>query len=77
MTDGRGNRKLPKQIQFWDTDEPGAIIVTLHYGWSFNPENCGHEGVRGFDTAAEAIRESKRAYPCHCVLCKSKGEILP
>lgn len=71
MKDDRGNRKLPKQVQFWDTDEPNTIIVTLHYGYSFEPEGCGHEGVRGFDTAKEAIEAANKAYPCHCQECSN------
>ena len=65
--DDRGKRKLPKKVQFWDTDEPGTIIVTLHYGWTFDA--CGHEGVRGFDTAAEALREVRAATKCECKEC--------
>lgn len=60
-------------IQNWDDerDSGNGIIVTLHYGWSFEPENCGHEGVRGFDTFEEArkMTEAKRLHPCACALC--------
>lgn len=77
MKDDRGKRKLPKQIQYWDTDEPGTVIVTLHYGWSFE---ASHEGVRGFDDTkegrADAISSAKNAYRCECKLCKSNGEDL-
>ena len=67
FNDDRGRRKLPRQIQYWDLDEPGSVIVTLHYGWSF--ENGNHEGVRGFDTEAEAIEKSRMAYMCRCSEC--------
>ena len=46
-----------------------GYIVTLHYGWSF--EFACHEGVRGFDTKAEAIQGVKYSTRCDCPECKS------
>lgn len=43
-----------------------GILVTLHYGWSFEP-SC-HEGIRSFDTVA-AI--TKHIYPCDCPECRT------
>ena len=66
--------RIPKQMknkmEYWDFDEPEAPggIVTLHWGWSFEP--CCHEGVRGFDTRKEAISASKNAWECNCQECK-------
>lgn len=57
------------RVEFWDLDEPGAIIVTLHYGWSFEPPGCGHEGVKGFDTKKDAKLAVKGAWPCECREC--------
>lgn len=69
FNDDRGRRKLPRQIQYWDLDEPGVVIVTLHYGWSFDSGN--HEGVRGFDSEVEAIEKSRMAFMCRCSECVS------
>ncbi len=64
--------KLPKHVQFWD-DERGdgnGIIVTLHYGWSF--EHSQHTGVMGFDTLREArdAIKLKNVERCTCKECK-------
>lgn len=69
--------KYMERVEFWDLDEPDTIIVTLHYGWSFEPPGCGHEGVYGFDTVREAKVAIKNSYPCDCEECKfelKKGE---
>jgi hypothetical protein len=62
---------IPKWVEFWDDErgEGNGIIVTLRSGWSF--ENQKHEGVRGFDTIAEARRAvaKKIIYPCACADC--------
>lgn len=60
--------KYMDRVEFWDLDEPGAIIVTLHYGWSFEP-HC-HEGVKGFDTAREAKIDIRAASRCYCDECR-------
>jgi len=64
------------KVQYWDDERDigNSIIVTLHYGWSFEPSE--HSGVRGFDyvkDAKEAVR--KYTYPCNCEECKSNGSI--
>jgi hypothetical protein len=66
----RKQPKYMKRVEFWDFDEPDAPggIVTLHYGWSFEP-GC-HEGVRGFDTKKEARAYIKDAYRCNCKECQ-------
>ena len=61
---------MNKAIEHWDDERRigNGIIVTLHYGWSFEPT---HEGVRGFDTVREA-REATRLkalYRCRCQQC--------
>lgn len=57
---------LPKHIKHWDDERSlgHGIIVTLVTGLSF--EWCSHEGVRSFETVAEARYESarKRVYEC-------------
>jgi len=64
---------MNRAIEHWD-DERGmgnGIIVTLHYGWSF--EYIHHEGVRGFDTVADARRDTaiKRIFRCPCDECNN------
>ena len=61
---------MNKRIEFWDDEriEGNGIIVTLHYGWSFEPNY--HEGVRGFDTIKEANQAVKNSYKCNCDECK-------
>lgn len=59
-----------KRIEHWD-DERGqgnSLIVTLHYGWSFEPN--AHEGVQGFDTVREAIDAVRTAHNCRCDECQ-------
>jgi hypothetical protein len=63
-------KRYMNRVQYWDTDEPDTIIVTLHYGYSF--EHCCHEGVKGFDTAKEAREAIKNSWPCNCDQCKKK-----
>lgn len=63
--------KLPKHIEHWDDErgEGNGVIVTLHYGYSF--EGSQHTGVMGFDTVREA-RDSaklKNIYRCSCAEC--------
>ena len=61
---------MNKRIEFWDDErnEGNGIIVTLHYGWSF--EHANHEGVRGFDTIREANAAVKDSYKCECAECE-------
>ena len=65
---------MNKRIEFWDDerDADNGIIVTLHYGWSF--ENGEHSGVRGFDTLTEAREATKikNLNRCHCDECVFK-----
>lgn len=70
-----------KHIEYWDDERSigNGVLVTLAYGWSFEPRE--HAGVRGFDTITEARRESakKSIYPCACDICraaiaKARGE---
>lgn len=58
------------RIQFWDDErrEGNSLIVTLHYGWSFLPDE--HEGVRGFDTVTEAKLALQHSFRCHCAECQ-------
>lgn len=66
--------KKPRQIEFFDDerDAGNGVIVTLQYGFSFEPGS--HEGVRGFDTRTAALRRSalKRIFVCECDLCKGR-----
>lgn len=59
-------------IEFWDDEREigNGVIVTLNYGYSFEPMN-EHEGVRGFDTLAEARHATakRRVFSCACVEC--------
>lgn len=69
-----GGRKLPAHIEHFDVEDGPygrGVIVTLAWGWSFEP--WGHQGVRGFDTITEARRASarKRVYPCGCDECRA------
>jgi hypothetical protein len=66
----RRRAKLMQRVEFWDFDEPEAKggIVTLHYGWSFEP-GC-HEGVRGFDSKREAWDAIRNAETCNCKECQ-------
>ncbi len=50
-----------------DIDKGNGIIVTLHYGWSF--EKTEHSGVRGFDSIREANAAVKNSHPCECREC--------
>lgn len=58
-----------------DTDEPGAFILNLPYGFRFDdsPEE-NPEHVRGFDTMRE-VREAARGWvtPCRCRECREKA----
>ena len=64
--------KLPNHIEDWadERDIGHGVIVTLQWGYSF--EHNTHEGVKGFDTVAEAKSETrkKELYPCDCNLCR-------
>lgn len=64
---------LPGHIEHWDDEREigNSLIVTLKPGWSYLPNE--HEGVRGFDTVAEAKYASakKRIYGCYCRECQS------
>lgn len=66
---------LPAHIERWDDERRmgNALIVTLRHGWSYLPNE--HEGVRGFDSAADARYESarKRLYRCRCEECRSNA----
>jgi len=69
--------KYMNRVEFWDFDEPEAQggIVTLHYGWSFEPPACGHCGVKGFDTIKEAKEAIRSAYKCDCDECVGKAVV--
>ncbi len=62
------------QIEHWDDERElgNGVIVTLRYGYSFEPNE--HQGVRGFDTVTEARRESAlfNIHQCKCELCVSE-----
>ena len=65
---------LAKHIEAWDDERSlgHGIIVTLVPGLSF--DHASHEGIRGFDTLAEARHESarKRVHVCDpCAECDS------
>lgn len=64
-------QRLAERVQHWDDERKlgNSLIVTLHYGWSFDP--AMHEGVMGFDTVAEARSAIKRAGPCRCKECEA------
>jgi hypothetical protein len=70
----KGGRPRTKVVEFWDDERSlgNGIIVTLNYGFSFEPN--GHEGVRGFDTITEAkiATRLKNVYPCDCQQCQTK-----
>lgn len=63
--------KLPRHVEHFDDERAAgnSVIVTLHYGWSFEPH--AHEGVRGFDTIREALAASSKReiYQCRCDEC--------
>ena len=62
------------KIEYWDDERNigNGIIVTLNWGWSFEPNE--HNGVQGFDLVKEAEHAvRKQTYPCHCEECKSNG----
>ena len=63
---------MNRAIEHWDDERAsdGGIVVTLHYGWSFDPKPY-HEGVRGFDTVREAKQATaiKNLSRCDCALC--------
>ena len=64
---------MNRAIEHWDDERAsgGGIVVTLHYGWSFDPKPY-HEGVRGFDTVREAKQATaiKHLSRCDCEECK-------
>lgn len=64
-------KKLAERIEYWDDErrEGNSLIITLHYGWSFDP--IEHEGVRGFDTVSEAKDAIRNATPCLCKECQA------
>lgn len=59
-----------KRIEHWDDERSieNGIIVTLHWGWSF--ENGYHAGVKGFDTIKDAMFDVRCAYECVCGECR-------
>jgi len=63
--------QIPKHIEHWDDERASGngIIVTLQWGWSFEPS---HEGVCGFDTVTEARRATakKNLFRCGCTQCR-------
>ena len=65
---------MNKRVQHWDDErnQQNGIIVTLHYGWSFEPFE--HQSVRGFDTVTEAKKaiKFKNLFSCHCEECVFK-----
>lgn len=66
------------RVEFWDDERcyGNGIIVTLNWGWSFEP--CEHQGVRGFDLVSEAKEAVRKgAYPCACNECESGGKNGP
>lgn len=69
---------INKYIQYFDDERKigNGVIVTLHYGWSFEAKE--HSGVKGFDTVSKAIEASKRKniFPCNCRLCLSNGKAV-
>lgn len=58
-----------ERVEHWDDerDIDNGIIVTLRYGWSFEP--CEHSGVKGFDTTREANSAIRSATRCECIEC--------
>jgi hypothetical protein len=67
--------KQDSPIWFWDDERAigNSLIVTLRYGWSFDPSESEH--VRGFDTVAEARHATarKRLHQCACEECTVKN----
>jgi len=68
-------KKRHKKIQFWDDERSigNGIIVTLAWGWSFEP--MYHEGVKGFDTVKSAMLEIKSSYICRCDVCEANKKM--
>lgn len=63
------SKKHSDRICDWDDERnlDNGIIVTLHYGWSFdNNEHCGLKGFDTIDDARTAVRESVK---CECKEC--------
>jgi|TARA_R110000822_G_scaffold46268_3_gene123266 hypothetical protein len=64
---------MNKRIEDWSDERAigNGIIVTLHYGFSF--EYMNHEAVRGFDTLEDAREDTKIkwTYTCNCAECKA------
>jgi hypothetical protein len=58
------------RIEYWDDERDigNGIIVTLNYGWSFEPNE--HEAVRGFDFIKDADMAVKTSFPCDCSECR-------
>jgi len=65
--------KADSRVEHWDDERSigNGIIVTLHYGFSFDATT--HEGVRGFDTAGEAakavFKKGHLIHSCRCHEC--------
>lgn len=59
------------KVEHYDNEisQGNGVIVTLHYGCSF--EHGCHEGVRGFDTIDQADQAIKDAWPCNCDECRA------
>lgn len=67
---------MNKYVEHWDDERDigNGIIITLHYGYSF--ENAEHCGVMGFDTVTEAKARTRRKaiYLCDCNECKANKD---
>ena len=65
---------MNRAIEDWSDERRvgNGIIVTLNWGWSFDPNI--HEGVRGFDTVREAKTATriKGLYRCQCYDCRER-----
>ena len=59
--------RLSKKAWFWDDERSigNSLIVTLKYGWCFEPETH----VMGFDTVKDAKEAVRDAKPCRCEEC--------
>lgn len=66
-------KKFKLRIEDWSDERNlgNGVLVTLHYGWSF--EDSCHEGVRGFDSISEAEQGVRDSFPCSCEECTTYG----